>query len=293
MKYSLFLGCTLPVRGQNYELSTRKVCEVLGIELKDNAKFLCCGFPLNAVDHEAALLFSAYNIAVAENEDLDIMTMCAACTGILTETNHKLKEDEQLRVSINEKLADFGLEYKGNISVKHFARVLYEDYGLENIKKKIKKKLIHFEFAPHYGCHYIKPSAAFDNFDDPENPTSLDQLIKVTGAKSINYEDKLSCCGGGILGIEEETALQVAKEKLGYVKKRGAQAMILLCPFCNVMYEQNQKKMERKFEQEYDIPIIYYSQILGLALGLTPQELGFNINLIKPRKLLELSRASC
>jgi heterodisulfide reductase subunit B len=289
MEYSLFLGCTLPVRGQNYELSARNVCEVLGIKLHYNSDFLCCGFPLAAVDREASILFSAYNIAVAEQKEMDMMTMCSACTGILTETNHRLKEDGALRAKINKKLSPFNLRFSGSISVKHFARVLYEDYGINKIKKKIKKELVGYKFASHYGCHYLKPSEVFGKFDDPENPVSLDELIRVTGAESIDYEGKLSCCGGGILGIEEEVALKVAQHKLGSVKDKGAQAIVLICPFCNVMYEQNQKKMERLNEREYGMPVLYYPQVLGLALGLTPEELGFNINLVKPKELLELS----
>lgn len=287
MKYSLFLGCTIPVRAQNYELAARKVSKALGIELKDNPKYCCCGFPMKAVDQEASLIFAAYNLALAEADNLNMMTMCSACTGVLTETNHKLKEDEALRVDVNKKLSEFGLEYKGKIDVKHFARILYEDYGLDKLKEKIKKELKGFKFAPHYGCHYLKPSEAFTKFDDPENPRSLDELIKVTGAESIFYEDKLSCCGGALLGIDMNTSLAIAKEKLDHIKKIGAQALILVCPFCDVMYEQNQKKIEKQFEKEYGLPILYYPQILGLALGFTPEELGFNINRIKPKELLE------
>jgi heterodisulfide reductase subunit B len=289
MEYSLFLGCTVPARGQNYELATKNVCGALGIPLHYNPDFLCCGFPLAAVDRDASVLFSAYNIAIAEKKGMDMMTMCAACTGILTETNRKLREDELLRTSVNSKLAEFNLEYRGTISVKHFARVLFEDYGLEKIRGKIRKKLAGFKFATHYGCHYLKPSEVFDKFDDPENPRSLDELIRITGAEPVEYENKLSCCGGGILGIEEEVALEVAKEKLDSVKDKGAQAIVLICPFCNVMYEQSQKKMERKFETEYGIPVLYYPQVLGLAMGLKPEELGLNMNLIKPKELLELS----
>jgi len=287
MKYSLFLGCTIPVRGQNYELSVRKVSQALGIEIVDNFKYGCCGFPLRAVDQGATTLFAAYNLALAEAEGLNMMTLCSACTGVLTETNHRLKEDEALRTEVNKKLSELGLEYKGKIDVRHFARILYEDYGIDKIREKIKKELKGFKFAPHYGCHYLKPSEAFNKFDDPENPRSLDELIRVTGAESIFYEDKLSCCGGALLGINEETSLLIAKEKLDHIKKEGAQALILICPFCDVMYEQNQKKMEKKYETQYGLPILYYPQILGLALGFTPEELGFNINRIKPKELLE------
>jgi len=288
MKYALFLGCTVPVRARNYELATRKVAEKLGIELVDINDFGCCGFPVKSVNREAATLMAARNLSLAEEQGLDICTICSACTGTLTEVNRELKEDEKSRDSVNEKLSSaIGREYKGTTKVRHLSRVLYEDVSVEKIREAVARELSGFGFAPHYGCHYTKPSGIYDRFDDPEHPESLDKLIEVTGAKSLWYEDKTQCCGGGILGIDEPTALKIAKAKLDHVKSVEANGLVLICPFCNIMYEQNQKKIGKEYEINYDLPIIYYAQLLGLALGIPQDELGFKMNMVKPKKLLE------
>jgi heterodisulfide reductase subunit B len=286
MKYALFLGCTVPVRALNYELSARKVAHKLGIELVDINDFSCCGFPVKSVDRDTFLLMAAKNLSLAEEKDLDLVSLCSACTSILTEANKELKEEESLRKKINNKLSVLGRKYEGKIEVKHFTRVLYEDVGLEKIRENLKVDLSKFSFAAHYGCHYLKPSGIYEDFDDVENPKTLDELIEVTGAKSVLYEDKKSCCGGGILGINEMTALKVAKNKLDHIKSTKADAICLICPFCSIMYEGSQKKIEKQFEVEYNLPVLYYPQILGLALGISPEELGFKLNRIKPREML-------
>ena len=286
MKYALFLGCTIPVRALNYEISTRKVSEKLGIQLVDINDFSCCGFPVKSLDAEGSLLMAARNLAIAEEKNLDVCTLCNACTEVLTEANNELKKDEKLRERINKKLSSIGRKYEGKIQVKHFARILYEDVGLSKIKEKIKVNLSKFSFAAHYGCHYVKPSGIYDKFDDPENPKTLDELIEVTGAKSVSYEGKNLCCGGGVLGIQENTALKITKLKFDYLKDVSQNGMVLICPFCDIMYEGSQKKIERESQVKYNIPVLYYPQLLGLALGIPPEELGFKLNRIKPKQLL-------
>ena len=286
MKYALFLGCTVPVRALNYEISTRKVADKLGIELVDINDFNCCGFPVKSVDRDTFLLMAAKNLSLAEEKGLDICCLCSACCSVLTEVNKELKEDEELRKKVNKELSIVGRKYEGKIKVKHFARILYEDVGIDKIRENIKVGLSKFKLAAHYGCHYLKPSEIYEGFDDPENPKTLDELIEVTGAKSVPYEDKLGCCGGGILGIDEMTALKVAKNKLDHIKAAKADAICLICPFCSIMYEGSQKKIEKQFETEYKLPVFYYPQILGLALGIPQEELGLKMNRIKPREML-------
>ena len=285
MKYALFLGCTVPVRGMNYELSARKVAERVGLEFVEDERFSCCGFPIKAVDVETSLLMSARNLAIAEEHGVHLCTLCSACNSTLAEANKILKEDDELREMVNEQLD--GLRYEGTIEVKHFARILYEDIGIETLKDFITNPLEGFAFAPHYGCHYLKPSEAYGGFDDPEDPKSLDELIKVTGADSISYEEWDLCCGGGILGIKEEVALQMAGKKWKNLKKYQIDGMITICPFCSVMYESNQKKVEKLEGMEIGVPVFYYPQILGLALGIPPDELGFKLNRVRPTKFLE------
>lgn len=286
MKYALFLGCTVPARARNYELSVRKVADALGIELVDVPDFSCCGYPLNSIDAETCLLLSARNLAIAEGMGLSICTLCSACTGVLTEVNREFREHEAIKEQANEKLRPLDRAYDGGTEVKHFARILYEDVGMDAIRSSVKRDLSALRLAAHYGCHYLKPSEIFEGFDDPEHPSSLDQLIAATGASYVDYEDKKQCCGGGILAVNEEIALKMADSKLGHIQRAGADGISLICPFCSVMYDDNQRKIESTLKRTYGLPVLYYPQLLGLALGFGERELGFNMNRVKARDLL-------
>ena len=288
MKYALFMGCTVPVRCRNYELSTRAVARNLGIELVDILEFTCCGFPIKAIDEEATLLMAARNLCLAEEKELDVCAVCSACTSILTETRHKLLHDEKARDRVNEKLKTIGHEYKGTADVRHFARLLYEDIGMETLKQKFVKDLGALTFAPHYGCHYLKPSEIYDGFDSVEAPHSLDELIEATGAKVVDYKDKKDCCGGAVLAVDAPVATAVAAQKLVHVQQAGADAMCLVCPFCRVMYDDNQKEIATETGLELSLPVLFLPQVLGLAMGLdAKKELGFQLNITKAKELLE------
>ncbi len=289
-RYALYLGCTVPVRGLNYEMATRKIAKRLGIELVDVDGFSCCGFPARPVDWQAGLLMAARNLALAEAQRLDVLTLCSACTGTLTEAAHRLKKDAKLRAWANERLVKMGRTYNGTVQVRHFARMLYQEIGVEALQEAVTVTLANFGFAPHYGCHYLKPSHLYDGFDDPENPQSLGRLIGATGARVVRYEDEGQCCGGGILGFDEETALLVTKQKLDHVAASGADAMVLICPFCAIMYEANQRRIEGLHKTSYKLPVLYYPQVLGLAMGFSPEEMGFMLNRVKPRELIKALR---
>lgn len=290
-RYAFYLGCTVPVRGMNYEMSARKIADRLGIELVDVDGFSCCGFPAKPLDWRAGLLMAVRNLALAEAQGLDVLTLCSACTGTLTEANRRLKEDAELETWANEQLAGLDRAYHGTVRVRHLARMLYEEVGVETLQEAVTVSLADFRFAPHYGCHYLKPSHLYDGFDDPENPQSLGRLIEVTGARVIHYEDEGQCCGGGILGFDEETALLVTKQKLDHVTAAGADAMVLICPFCAIMYEANQRRVESLYEANYRLPVLYYPQVLGLALGFSPEEMGLKLNRVKPQKLVKALRS--
>lgn len=286
-KFGLYLGCTVPVRGQNYELSARVVAAHFGIELVDVPSFTCCGFPIKSVSQHTSLVMSARNLALAEKQGLDMMTLCTACTGTQVEANHLLKHDKKKLAEVNEILAREGLSYSGSVRVRHFARVLYEDIGIDRIREEVKVDLESLPVSAHPGCHFTKPSEAFEDFDDPEHPHIYDDLLNATGAVSLPYSERELCCGGAILGIRVDVAYSMVGRKLASMKKSGSEAMVLICPFCNVMYEQNQKKVEKEFAQEFNLPALYYPQLLGLALGYNPDELGFKINRVKPKEILE------
>ena len=287
MKYALFLGCTIPVRGQNYEMSARKVAEALGIELVDIDEFGCCGFPVKSTDTKAATLLAARNLAFAYREGLEICTLCNACTGVLTNAAKELDNDEKLRSEINKELKQIGLEYKPGIKVRHFSRILFEEFGPEKISKMVTADMSSFSFSIHYGCHYLRPQEIYDGFEDPENPVTVEKLTEATGAQVKDYQEKLACCGGAILGVEQDIALKMAGKKLGNVTMNGVDALITICPFCTIMYDDNQKKIEEVLEKEFNLPVLYYPQVLGLAMGLNPKELGFRLNKVKTKELLQ------
>jgi heterodisulfide reductase subunit B len=271
---------------RQFELSTRKVANKLGLDLVDAEDFACCGFPIKSVDQETALLLAARNLSVAEELGLDICTMCTGCASTLAEASKELMHNDGMRKKVNEKLQKIGRTYKGNVKVKHFVRILHEDIGLEKIKSQVKKKLEAFKLAPHYGCHYLKPSDVFDKFEDPEFPKTLDELISTLGAETVDYEDKTQCCGGVILDVDDKIALSMAHKKLDQVKAAGANAMVLMCPLCGSIYDRNQRVIERRFNVAYTLPVLFYPQVLGLALGLAPKDLGLDMNRVKTAELV-------
>jgi heterodisulfide reductase subunit B len=266
------------------------VADVLGIKFADDPGFSCCGFPIDNINYNTALTIAARNLAIAESKNLDIITLCSACTGYLTKISKIFFDKKNIEEieKVNNILKEYNLSYKGTVKVRHFSRFLYEDIGINKLKKYIKNPLDGIKIAPHYGCHYTKPSDIFDGFDDPIHPKSLDELIEVTGATSVNYKDKMQCCGGGILAVSEDTSTEIVKQKLENIKEAKADAMTLFCPFCNIMYDEYQPSIESKYETEYNIPVLYYPQLLGLALGLDPKkDLAVKKNQVKVKPLLQ------
>ena len=282
MKYAFFVGCTTLARLEGYEISTRQVARRLGIELVDMPGSSCCGTTyLETLDHQTALTVAARNICIAEEMGLNIVTVCNGCTEVLTRTNKALKEDAALRDDINSVLADIGKQFKGTVEVRHFVRMLKEDVGLDKVRAEVKHPLKGLRVGAHYGCHMLRPSDIM-SYDDPEAPTTLDELIDVTGAKSVAYPNKLECCTGSIMGIREKVTWSVGLEKVETVKKY-ADIMVTACPFCYLVYERSQMMAEGS----PNIPILHYPQLLGLALGLDYGVLGLEKNRIDPSRVLK------
>ncbi len=278
----------MPARARNYEVSTRRVAEALGIRLVDLDGSVCCGFPIRSVHYESFLLTATKNLILAEERGMDICALCSACTSMLTEVNKELGENNELREKVLKKLGiKKKFRFRNAIRVKHFARILYEDVGIDMIKSKIQKGLGALKISAHYGCHYLKPSDIYENFDDPEHPKSLGELIEATGATLVDYEERNFCCGAGTLAIDENISFSMANKKLSSIKDAGADAISLICPFCSVMYDNNQPAIESKFSGSYNLPVLYYPQLLGLAIGMNKRELGFNMNRVKIDPLIK------
>ena len=285
-RYALFLGCTTPTRVLQYELSSRWVCKRLGIELVDIEDFVCCGINQINLSIEAGLLLASMNLAYAEAKGLDIITLCAACTGALAEAIEKLK-DQEIRYRINSKLQAVDLEYKGKVKVKHISRAIYEDVGTDRIKKEVRRDLSGLRVAPHYGCHYLKPKSALGGLDEPDNPETLHQLISATGAFPIEYETLNLCCGGKTFPICRDLTLSLIEKKLDNLKDKEIDCMVLQCQTCYLMYSDQQKEINETIGKKYNLPVLLYPQLLGLALGGDPvADLGFDLHAISVNKLL-------
>jgi heterodisulfide reductase subunit B len=285
-RYLMFLGCAIPYRVAAFEISARKVLGKLGVELVEMPEFNCCGLPLDPVSHETMLILAARNLALAEQEGLGIITLCPGCAGTLKKVNKMLEEDKALRDEINCHLKEAGLEFKGKTDAKHLMQVLIEDVGLERIKNSVIKPLTMLRVAEHNGCHILRPKN-FIGFDDPEDPKTLKTLIEATGATCLDYMDETECCGAPSVGVNDKIALQLARDKLNHIKAVEAEAMITICPFCHIMYDTNELRIEKMFNEMYGIPVLHYPQLLGLAMGMKPEELGLNELRVDTSKLMK------
>ncbi len=289
MKYLLFLGCAIPYRVSSYEISARKVLEKLGIELVEMPEFNCCGLPLDPVSHDVMLTLSARNLCLAEQQNLNIMTLCPGCAGTLRKVNKILKEDKKLKELVNKYLEQIGMEFKGGtIKVNHLIQVLAEDVGFEKIKNAVQKPLTKLKVAEHNGCHVLRPTKYID-FDDAENPVILKKLIELTGAQCLDYMYETDCCGAPIIGVDDKIPLHLAGEKLRNLKAVGAQALITVCPTCHMMFDLHQFRIERVLSETFRIPVLHYTQLLGLAMGFSPDELALEQLRVDASKILNFN----
>lgn len=273
-KYALFLGCVAPARYPGIESSTREVCKELGMEIVELEGAGCCPAPgvIKSFEQDAWLAIAARNLALAQNKGADILTICNGCYGSLFDAAHVLHNDPEKLRAVNKILREVGLEYNGDVKVHHFAEVFYKDIGLEHLKSHVKNPL-DLKVAVHYGCHFLKPSN-IKELDDPERPKILDELVEVTGAKSVDYKDKMMCCGagGGVRSGNPALATKFTEEKLKNMKAVGAQFIIDVCPFCHLQFDRTQKDVKG-----YDIPVIHLAQLYGLALGVPKEKLGLDL----------------
>ena len=276
MEIAYFLGCIMPNRYPGIEKATRILFEAVDIELKDMNGASCCPAPgvFGSFDEETWATIAARNLTLAEDMGADIMTECNGCFGSLFEANHMLKEDEDKRAKINENLSEIGREFKGTTNVKHLAQILRDDIGFEKISSLIEKPL-DLNVAVHYGCHFLKPTDEIGIEEQAENPTILDELVELTGAKSIEYKDKMMCCGagGGVRSRDLDVTASYTKEKLDNMSKAGVDAIIDVCPFCHMQFDQGQTEVNERYGTDFSIPVFHLAQLYGLAMGLSAEDL--------------------
>jgi len=285
LRYAFFMGCTIPYRVTSYEVSARNVATKLGIELVEMRDFNCCGLPIDPISHDAMLVLAARNLCLAERQNLNITTLCTGCAITLRKINRMLKENKKIKEKVNKYLKEVDMEFKGTIEVKHFAHVLAEDYGIEKIKKYVKKPLTRFQVSEHAGCHFLRP-IEYAGFDDPEDPTVLKGLIEATGAKYVDYMDKTNCCGFTVIAIDDTISLQLTGSKLSNIRDAGAQAVVTVCPSCFQMFDIQQSRIERLLGKTFSMPVFHYTQLLGLAMGMSAHELELDTHRVAAANLL-------
>lgn len=286
MKLIPFWGCMMPLKYPQMELAIRNTLPNLGIELVDVDGFTCCPDPIyfKARDKIKWLAIAARNLAVAEEIGLDIVTMCSGCISTLKETQYLLDEDPALMARINKRLKKINREYKGKVKVKHAVAMIRDDLGIDVIKKSVTRPLEKIKVAIHYGCHLLKPSQIM-HVDDADYPRILDDFVTAIGAEPIEHDEKLLCCGKGCM--DDELPLKMTESIFASIEASGADCMGLICPTCFSSFDLGQLMIARKKGKTYNIPVIYIFQLLGLAQGLSAEEVGLHIHRVKADKVLE------
>ncbi len=286
MKVVPFWGCMMPLKYPQMELALRNTLPLLGIELVDIDGFTCCPDPIyfKARDKMKWLVTAARNLAVAEETDHMLITMCSGCVSTLKEAQFLLNEDLALKDEVNKRLKKVNREYKGKVIIKHAVEMIRDDLGLEAVKKSIKKSLEGITVAIHYGCHILKPSQIM-HVDDADYPNILEDFITAMGAIPLDHHEKVLCCGKGCM--DEELPLEMTEAIFASIEKSGADCMGLICPTCFSSFDLGQIMISRKKGKNYNIPVIYLFQLLGLAQGLTVEQVGLHTHRIKADKVLE------
>lgn len=283
MEIAYFLGCIMNNRYPGVEKATRILFDALDFELKDMEGASCCPAPgvFGSFDEETWATIGARNLTIAEDMGLDIMTECNGCFGSLTECNHMLKENDEKREKINANLAEINREFKGTINVKHFAQILRDDVGFEQLASLVEKPL-DLNVAVHYGCHFLKPTDEIGIEEEAENPSILDDIVELTGVKSVDYKDKMMCCGagGGLRSRDIDVTASFTKEKLDNMTAAGAEAIINVCPFCHMQFDAGQVEVNERYGTDFKIPVFHLAQLYGLAMGLSAEDLTLDAQAI-------------
>lgn len=283
--YSYYAGCSTEATATGLGLSIKAVAKPLEIELKELEDWTCCGStPYGSLDEIEAIPVAAYNLALAEKTGLELVTPCTGCFITLTKAKLQLEEDPQLMSQVNQALAAAELEYKGNVRVRLLTEVLINDITLEFTASKIKRNLNGLKVAPYYGCQLVRPNFGFD---DPEAPQKLDALVNSLGAEAVNFPMKARCCGGSLIISEEGMALGLIYKLLRNAVKGGAQCIVTPCPLCQINLDAYQSKVNRRFKTSFNLPVLFVTQLIGLALGIDAESLGLGTNIVSPRPVLE------
>jgi heterodisulfide reductase subunit B len=283
--YSYFPGCSAESTGLGMGLSTEAIATPLDMELIELDDWNCCGStPYGSLAEEESIVVAARNLALAEKRGLDLVTSCSSCYITLNKANRHLQEHPKLMAPVNEALAVAGLEYHGSIRVRHIVDVLVNDITPEFIADRVKRRLNGLKVAPYYGCQLVRPQYGLD---DTENPRSLDRLVECLGAEAVEFPLKARCCGGSLTLSEEGKALELIRKLLQNAAENGAQCLVTPCPMCQTNLDAYQSRVNARFKTSYKLPVLFITQMIGLALGIEAKPLGMNTNIVSPREVLD------
>jgi len=283
--YTYFPGCSASDGGAKaYNWSARAVSNVLDVELIELEDWNCCGStPSSSVDELGAYCMATRDLALAEKRGLDMVTPCSACYVIFNRTNTYLNGYPKFKAKVDEALAAGDLKYHGTVRVRHLLDVLTNDIGYDALASKVKKPLSELKVAPYYGCQVVRPKFGFD---DPESPQSLDKLIASLGAVPTLFPLKARCCGGSLIISEEDVALDLIRKLLDSAASHGAECLVTVCPLCQTNLDAYQSRVNKKFKTNYNLPVLFFTQLMGIAYGLEEKDLGLKTSIIPVEKAL-------
>jgi len=277
MDYTYYPGCSITHTSKPYDISTRAVFARLGIGLHELEDWNCCGATVYmSVKETVSFAISARNLALAEPLGRDIVAPCSACFLVLTKTNRFLRELPELHEKVNEALSAVGLSYSGNVRVRHPLDVLVNDFGIEEICKRAQRRLEGLKIANYYGCQIVRPERTFDDQDFPE---SMDRLFGALGAENVYFPMKTRCCGGMLMITSDEVAMRLCRELIECAQGNGADCIVTTCPLCQMNLAAYQDRLTAHFGVDLHIPVLWFTELLGIALGLDEKALGLDRHL--------------
>lgn len=290
MKYAYYPGCSLGRSAWSYEASTKAIAEALGMELVEVQDWNCCGASeYFSVNRTVAYALVARNLALAAHGNGlgQLLAPCSMCYLNLRKTDHYMGKYPKLEEATNAALAAGGLHYQpGSLTVRHLLDAVVNDIGLQAIRDRLTQPLTGLRVACYYGCLAVRPEFNGKSFDNPEYPTHLDRLIQTLGAEVVDFPLKAHCCGGHMTQISAATAFELIRRLLHNAAEYQADVIVTLCPMCQLNLDAYQPQVNRHFRTDYQLPVLYFTQMLGLAFGLSPERLGIGSEFVSAAEVL-------
>ncbi|OFX22017.1 MAG: hypothetical protein A2V77_16460 [Anaeromyxobacter sp. RBG_16_69_14] len=285
MKVSYYPGCSLESTGKSYDHSTREVCGALGVELQEVTDWVCCGSSAGLkMNRFVSTALSGVNLALLEKEEPgEVVAPCPFCYRRLASAQEEMRQDPKLKGEVEEVI---DAELVGSLKIHNLVTFLREKVGLEAIGAKLKKPLAGLKVVPYYGCFMVKPQQV-TGCGDTENPTSMDEILAALGAEVLDWDFKTECCGAGLSLSKTDKAVELSGRLIREAAFRGADAIVVACQLCQANLDVRQGQVGKEDNKQYDLPVIYFTQLMGLAFGLAPAALGLNHHLVDPVALLQ------